>query len=51
MRSSYGVVLRGAGGNPRAVERAGWSMLRVKVTMFALAGLLRRAFRASRWSA
>ena len=38
MRSPYGVVLRGAGGNPRAVERAGWSMLRVKVTMFALAG-------------
>jgi ribose transport system permease protein len=38
MRSPYGVVLRGAGGNPRSVERAGWSMLRVKVTMFALAG-------------
>ena len=38
MRSSYGAVLRGAGGNPRAVARAGWSMLRVKVTMFALAG-------------
>jgi ribose transport system permease protein len=38
MRSSYGVVLRGAGGNPRSVARAGWSMLRVKVTMFALAG-------------
>jgi ribose transport system permease protein len=38
MRSSYGVVLRGSGGNPRAVARAGWSMLRVKVTMFALAG-------------
>ncbi len=38
MRSSWGVVLRGAGGNPRSVARAGWSMLRVKVTMFALAG-------------
>jgi ribose transport system permease protein len=38
MRSAYGAVLRGAGGNPRSVERAGWSMLRVKVTMFALAG-------------
>ena len=38
MRSSYGVVLRGAGGNPRSVARAGWSMLRIKVTMFALAG-------------
>ncbi len=38
MRSSYGVVLRGAGGNPRSVARAGWSLLRTKVTMFALAG-------------
>jgi ribose transport system permease protein len=38
MRSAHGVVLRGAGGNPRAVERAGWSLLRVKVTMFALCG-------------
>lgn len=39
MRSSYGAVLRGAGGNPRAIARAGWSMLTIKVTMFALAGL------------
>ncbi len=39
MKSSYGVVLRGAGGNPRAIIRSGWSMLRVKATMFALAGL------------
>ncbi|MCX5515501.1 ABC transporter permease [Kaistia algarum] len=38
MRTSYGAVLRGAGGNPRAIERAGWSLLRVKMTMFALAG-------------
>ena len=38
MRSAYGVVLRGAGGNPRSVARAGWSMLRIRVTMFALAG-------------
>ncbi len=39
MRSSYGVVLRGAGGNPRSVARAGWSMVRVRATMFGLAGL------------
>lgn len=39
MRSAYGAVLRGAGGNSRSVERAGWSLLRIKVTMFALAGL------------
>jgi len=38
MRTSYGAVLRGAGGNPRAIERAGWSLLKVKMTMFALAG-------------
>lgn len=38
MRSSYGTVLRGSGGNPRAVARAGWSLLRTKITMFSLAG-------------
>ena len=38
MRTSYGAILRGAGGNARAIERAGWSLLRVKVTMFAAAG-------------
>jgi ribose transport system permease protein len=39
MRSAYGVVLRGAGGNPRAIDRAGWSLLRAKIVMYALAGL------------
>ncbi len=39
MRSSYGAILRGAGGNPIAIARAGWSILKIKVTMFALAGL------------
>lgn len=39
MRTAYGAVLRGVGGNPRSVERAGWSLLRAKVAMFALAGL------------
>lgn len=38
MRTSYGAVLRGAGGNPVAVERAGWSLLRVKMVLFGLAG-------------
>lgn len=38
MRSSYGAVLRGAGGNPRAIERAGWSLLKTKMVMFAAAG-------------
>ena len=39
MRSAYGAVLRGTGGNPRAIARAGWSTLKVKMTMYALAGL------------
>ena len=39
MRTSYGAILRGSGGNPVALGRAGWSLLRVKVALFALAGL------------
>jgi ribose transport system permease protein len=39
MRTAFGAVLRGAGGNLAAIERAGWSLLRIRVTMFALAGL------------
>jgi ribose transport system permease protein len=39
MRTGYGVILRGAGGNPVAVARAGWSLLKAKITLFALAGL------------
>lgn len=39
MRTSYGAILRGVGGNPVALRRAGWSLLRAKMTMFALTGL------------
>jgi ribose transport system ATP-binding protein len=39
MRTSYGAILRGAGGNAEAIARAGWSLLKVKVTMFMLAGV------------
>lgn len=39
MLSSYGVIARGAGGNPKALTRAGWSMLRTKVVMYMLAGV------------
>ena len=39
MRSSYGAVLRGAGGNPKAIERAGWSLMKTKIIMFSMAGL------------
>jgi ribose transport system permease protein len=38
MKSSLGVIARGAGGNPRALTRAGWSMLKTKMVMFGLAG-------------
>jgi ribose transport system permease protein len=39
MRTSYGAILRASGGNALAVERAGWSLLRIKMTLFALAGV------------
>ncbi len=38
MRSALGTVMRGMGGNPRAVARAGWSLLRLRVLVYALAG-------------
>jgi ribose transport system permease protein len=38
MRSSFGVVLRGVGGNERMVQRAGWSVLRARATAYAMAG-------------
>jgi len=37
--ASYGVILRGSGGNPVAIRRAGWSLLKIKMTLFAIAGL------------
>jgi ribose transport system permease protein len=39
MNTSYGAVLRGVGGNAQALGRAGWSLLKAKVAMFALAGI------------
>jgi ribose transport system permease protein len=39
MRTSYGAVLRGAGGNPVAIGRSGWSLLKIKMVMFGLAGV------------
>ena len=39
MRTSYGAILRGSGGNATAIARAGWSMLRAKAVLFGLAGL------------
>jgi ribose transport system permease protein len=39
MRTSYGAILRGSGGNAIAIDRAGWSLLKAKATLFALTGL------------
>ena len=39
MGPSYGAILRGSGGNTAAIRRAGWSLLRIKLVLFALAGL------------
>lgn len=39
MRSSFGVALRGVGGNSRSVARAGWSVLRLRAGAYALAGV------------
>jgi ribose transport system permease protein len=39
MRTSYGAILRGSGGNPSAIGRAGWSLLKTKIVMYAFAGV------------
>jgi ribose transport system permease protein len=39
MRTSYGAILRGSGGNTMAIARAGWSLVWIKAVLFALAGL------------
>jgi len=38
MQTSYGAILRGAGGNPLAVRRAGWSLLKAKMLLYGLTG-------------
>lgn len=38
MRSSFGVLVRGVGGNFRSVERAGWSVIGIRAATYALAG-------------
>jgi len=39
-RLPYGVVIRAAGDDPVAVGRAGWSVLRVRVTVYVAAAIL-----------
>ncbi|MDO9397707.1 MAG: ABC transporter permease [Herbiconiux sp.] len=38
-RSKYGAVLRGSGSNAEGVRRAGWSVIRAKVSLYALAAV------------
>jgi len=38
-RSKYGAVLRGSGSNAEGVRRAGWSVIRAKVSLYVLAAL------------
>lgn len=38
-RTRYGAIIRGAGGNPEAVRRAGWSLLTVRLVLYGLAGV------------
>jgi len=39
MRTSAGVRIRGAGGNPSAMRRFGWSLVRSKATLYGVAGI------------
>lgn len=39
MRSSFGTVLRGFGGNERTLARAGWSLIRLRASAYALSAI------------
>lgn len=39
-RAKYGMVLRGIGNNPLAVERSGWSYLQAKMVNYGLSGVM-----------
>ena len=39
MRSSAGVRVRAAGGNPRAMSRFGWSMIKSRAILYGIAGI------------
>lgn len=39
MRSSFGVLIRGVGGNQRSVQRAGWSIVRARAAAYGLAAV------------
>ena len=39
MRTAYGVILRGMGANAKAIRRAGWSLLRGYIVLYAMAAV------------
>lgn len=39
-RAKYGMILRGIGNNPIAVERSGWSYLRAKMTNYGISSVM-----------
>ena len=45
-KSKYGAVLRGSGSNPEGVRRAGWSVIRAKVSLYSTRRRLRSAIRS-----
>jgi ribose transport system permease protein len=38
MKTSFGAIARGAGGNAKALSRAGWSVLKTKAALYGIAG-------------
>jgi ribose transport system permease protein len=40
MRTTFGVLIRGVGGNSRSVERSGWSVLAIRAAAYATASFL-----------
>ncbi|PTW58977.1 monosaccharide ABC transporter membrane protein (CUT2 family) [Breoghania corrubedonensis] len=38
MHTSFGTLLRATGGNARAVQKAGWSLSRLRIAIYAMAG-------------
>ncbi len=38
MRSRYGIILRGIGNNPKAIEKHGWSYLKAHITAYLISG-------------
>ncbi len=38
MKTSFGVIARGVGGNARALSRAGWSLVKTRAILYACAG-------------